>query len=58
MAGSYIQNGVESMKDYMIRTNSCWYSFTMVETKGDSSVGGIAKFDEVTGVMTVLTTLD
>lgn len=46
------------MKDYMIRTNSYWYSFTMVETKGDSSVGGIAKFDEVTGVMTVLTTLD
>lgn len=46
------------MKDNMIRTNSYWYSFTMAETKGDSSVGGIAKFDEVTGVMIVLTTLD
>lgn len=46
------------MKDYMIRTNSYWCSFTMAETKVDSSVGVITKFDEVTGVMTVLTTLD
>ncbi|HCB1566351.1 TPA: hypothetical protein MYP03_004744 [Citrobacter freundii] len=46
------------MKDYIIQTNSYWCSFTMDEAKGDSSVGVIAKFDNATGVMTVLTTLD
>lgn len=46
------------MNDYIIRTKPYWCSYTIAETKGDSSVGVIAKFDEVTGVMTVLTTLD